>query len=303
MDRAHAYHLDLTWEGNTGEGTAAYRSYDRRYRIQIAGKPDLVGSADPTFLGDPGRHNPEELLVAALSACHLLSYLALCARRGLRVLAYRDRADGTMVTTRAGGGRFERVLLRPHVTVAPGSDLAVAQALHHDAHAACFIAASCNFEVACEPEVVVATADTDAAADAPAVRVRRDLAVRLPHQPGGLATFAEALGAAGISLEGGGGFTTDGTTATVHFLVADAERAADAARAAGLEVLGVRDVLVRRLEQETPGQLAAITRALATAGIGIDCMYSDHDHQLILVVDDLAAADRATTAWRSGPAA
>ena len=124
-----------------------------------------------------------------------------------------------------------------------------------------------------------------------------DLAVRLQGRPGQLAAFGEAMGAAGVSLEGGGVFTVDGV-GHAHFLVADAVAGRAAAEAAGLEVVGVREVLVRRLVQERPGQLGAIARALAEAGVDIDTMYSDHDNRLILVVDDLAVAERATEAWR-----
>lgn len=128
-------------------------------------------------------------------------------------------------------------------------------------------------------------------------RVRRDLAVRLPHRPGALADLGELLGRAGISLEGGGGFAV-GDHCIVRFLVADAERAAEVVRAAGLEVLGVRDVVVQALDQETPGQLGLLARAMADAGVNIECVYSDHDHQLILCVDDAIAAARVSEAWR-----
>jgi len=128
--------------------------------------------------------------------------------------------------------------------------------------------------------------------------VRRDLAVRLPHRPGALAELGEALGAAQCSIEGGGGFTV-GDTGIVHFLVGDADRAAAAARAAGFEVLAVRDVVVQRLEQDRPGQLGALARAMADAGVNIEAVYSDHDRQLILGVDDLAAAQRVSDAWTS----
>ena len=110
------------------------------------GKPTLRGSSDPLFRGDPALHNPEDLLVAALSSCHMLSYLAHAARAGLHVLAYEDDATGTM-TFAGGGGRFTDVLLRPRVTIAAGADAALAEALHGRAHDDCFIAASCNFPV------------------------------------------------------------------------------------------------------------------------------------------------------------
>ncbi|MCE9576069.1 MAG: OsmC family protein [Deltaproteobacteria bacterium] len=285
----HDYHLELVWTGNTGAGTTDYARYSREYRVTAVGKPDLVGSADPAFRGDRHRYNPEDLLVAALAACHMLSYLALCARNGIAVQSYTDACEGRMRL--AGGGQFESVTLRPRVGISAG-DRARAIALHRDAHDACFIARSCNFPITCEPEV------TPAPAPAPAP-VRQDLAVRLPHRPGALAAMGEALGAAGISLEGGGGFAI-GDTCVVHFLVAEAERAAEILRAAGFEVLGVRDVIAQRLDQGTPGQLGQLARALADAGVNIASVYSDHDHALILGVDDREAAQRAAARWARG---
>ena len=149
----HRYLLTLVWEGNRGTGTSDYATYGRRYRVSIAGKPDLVGSADPLFRGDASVHNPEDLLVAALSSCHMLSYLALCARSRISVLAYRDAAEGTLEFRPDGGGSFREVVLHPRVTVAAGTDLARATALHEKAGEQCFIAASCNFPVRHEPLV------------------------------------------------------------------------------------------------------------------------------------------------------
>jgi organic hydroperoxide reductase OsmC/OhrA len=154
----HHYRLSLVWEGNRGTGTSDYASYGRQYRVTIAGKPDLVGSADPLFRGDAALHNPEDLLVAALSSCHMLSYLALCARSRIAVLTYVDAAEGTLEFNTEGGGSFREVILRPRVTVAAGTDLARATALHEKAGEHCFIAASCNFPVRHEPVVQVGSA-------------------------------------------------------------------------------------------------------------------------------------------------
>ncbi len=151
--RSHSYRASLVWEGNQGSGTADYRSYGRQYRIRMEGKPDLVASADPAFRGDSTLHNPEDLLVAALAGCHMLSYLALCARAGVQVLTYEDSAEGTMVLRPDGGGSFQEVILRPQVTVAAGTDLALARSLHQRAGQQCFIAGSCNFAVRHAPEV------------------------------------------------------------------------------------------------------------------------------------------------------
>jgi len=152
----HRYAAEIVWTGNRGEGTATYRAYGREHEVRIAGKPPLLGSADPAFRGDASRHNPEDLLLAALSACHLLWYLHLCAEAGVVVTAYEDRAEGRMVQDADGGGRFVEVTLRPRVTLAPGADAAArekAMALHAEAHARCFIARSVNFPVRHEPEV------------------------------------------------------------------------------------------------------------------------------------------------------
>ena len=147
MGNEHHYATTLEWTGDTGKG---YGAYDRTHTHRIAGKPDLAVSADPTFLGDTGKHNPEDLLVASLSSCHLLTYLALCARARITITGYRDAATGTMATTPDGGGHFTGVVLHPEVTVAEEHMLAKAQELHDAAHKYCFISSSVNFPVRCE---------------------------------------------------------------------------------------------------------------------------------------------------------
>ena len=154
---AHTYVVGLTWEGNRGEGTRRYAGYGRGFRVAVAGKPDLLGTADPAFHGEPGRHNPEELLVAALASCHMLFYLSLCARHGIAVVRYADEAEGTLAVDPAGGGRFQEVVLRPRVAVALGTDPGPAAALHARAAELCFIARSCSFPVRHEPVVDVET--------------------------------------------------------------------------------------------------------------------------------------------------
>jgi hypothetical protein len=123
-----------------------------------------------------------------------------------------------------------------------------------------------------------------------------DVAIELPGRPGSLARFGEALGAAGVSLEGGGVFTVDGV-GYAHFLVDDGEAARAALEQAGLGTAIVRPVLIRRLKQEVPGQLGAIARALADAGVNIETQYSDHANRLVLVVDDMETAERVTSDW------
>lgn len=154
--REHRYSVSVIWNGDLGSDTSGYRDYSRNYEIGADGKPVIPGSADPAFRGDRSRWNPEELLVASLSACHKLSYLYLAAQAGIIVTAYADRAEGVMEVGRDGAGRFKRVVLRPTVTVAAGGDVERARTLHKPAHAMCFIANSVNFPIECEPEIVVA---------------------------------------------------------------------------------------------------------------------------------------------------
>ncbi len=148
---AHGFATKVEWTGNTGAGTASYRGYERSHGITAPGRPPIAGSSDPAFRGDAARWNPEELLVASLSACHMLWHLHLCAEAGVVVTAYSDEATGEMTLDPDGGGRFTRVTLRPRVTVAEGSDAALARSLHAAAHARCFIARSVGFPVEHEP--------------------------------------------------------------------------------------------------------------------------------------------------------
>ena len=152
----HRYRLQATWTGNRGSGTAGYREYDRSTTIEIDGKPIMQASADKPFRGDPSRWNPEDMLLASLSQCHLLSYLHACVEAGVVVVAYRDEASGLMVEDGRGGARFTEVILRPHVTIADASMTDAAMAAHEQAHAWCFIANSVNFPVLHKPKIEVA---------------------------------------------------------------------------------------------------------------------------------------------------
>jgi organic hydroperoxide reductase OsmC/OhrA len=145
-DSYHVYAASLRWTGAAQGATTSYQGYSRDYAIVIDGKPELQGSADADFRGDAARHNPEDLLVAALSACHLLSYLAECALAGIAVVGYEDDARGEM-TTIDGVIRFREVVLSPKVAIADGARVDEAKALHEKAHAGCFIANSVNFPV------------------------------------------------------------------------------------------------------------------------------------------------------------
>lgn len=153
--KEHSYTLKVEWIGNVGKGTSDYRSYKRDHAISIAGKPIIPGSSDPAFRGDRTRYNPEELLVAALSTCHMLSYLHLCAVSGIVVQQYVDSPVGKMIETDDGGGHFKEVVLYPVVNVNPGADTELALQLHEKAHHLCFIANSVNFPVLCRPSVEV----------------------------------------------------------------------------------------------------------------------------------------------------
>lgn len=147
MDKQHHYELTVEWTGNTGSGTSGYRQYERSHAIRAAQKPALLASSDPAFRGDPTRYNPEVLLLASLSSCHMLWYLHLCAEAGITVVAYTDAATGTMEETAAGGGRFCQVTLHPRVAVLHEAMVEKAVSLHQTAQARCFIANSVNFPV------------------------------------------------------------------------------------------------------------------------------------------------------------
>lgn len=154
----HRYALRATWTGNRGSGTSGYRDYDRSVTIEVDGKPALLASADKPFRGDPARWNPEDLLLAALSECHLLSYLHACVMAGVVVVDYTDEAAGLMVEDGAGSGAFREVVLHPRVTVASAEMRDAALAAHEKAHALCFIANSVNFPVRHEATILVADA-------------------------------------------------------------------------------------------------------------------------------------------------
>ena len=156
----HRYAVQIAWTGNTGLGTANYASYRRDHTITGWGKPSIDASSDPAFRGNKQRYNPEELLVATLSSCHMLWYLHLCAVNRIIVQNYEDTASGTMVENADGSGRFVQVDLHPAVTIDGGSDPVHAQALHSEAHRHCFIANSVNFPVRIAAKIICC-ADSD----------------------------------------------------------------------------------------------------------------------------------------------
>ena len=144
----------MRWTGSLGPGTISYRGYDRDHEVDCGAKPTIAGSSDPAFRGDPKRWNPEELLVAAVSQCHMLWYLHLAAVAGVVVTSYTDRPIGTMIEEDDGAGQFNEVVLRPTVTIADDGKRELAEALHHDAHGKCFIARSVNFPVSHEVTIL-----------------------------------------------------------------------------------------------------------------------------------------------------
>jgi organic hydroperoxide reductase OsmC/OhrA len=155
MAHLHHYQIKTEWVGNRGQGTVDYKAYDRNHDISIEGKPTLLCSSDPNFRGDRTRQNPEELLVASLSGCHMLWYLHLCAVNGVVVVDYVDEASGTMEELKDGSGAFTEVTLNPHVAVRDSAMIAKANALHHDANKMCFIANSVKFPVKHKPVTMV----------------------------------------------------------------------------------------------------------------------------------------------------
>lgn len=156
MNKQHNYQLTIQWTGNSGSGTSAYTAYTRTHQVLIDGKPVIQLSSDPAFRGDKTKHNPEELLLASISSCHMLWYLHLCSTAGIIVTDYVDHATAIMKETAAGGGRFTSVTLHPHVTVTEIGMIEKANELHKKANDLCFISNSLNFPVHHEPVCQVA---------------------------------------------------------------------------------------------------------------------------------------------------
>jgi organic hydroperoxide reductase OsmC/OhrA len=146
VHRSHHYTLALTWTGNRGSGTSGYRDYGREHEVSGTA-PTILGSSDPSFLGDPERWNPEQLLLASLAQCHLLWYLHLASAAGVVVTGYVDQPTGTIVEDNVGAGQFTEVTLNPVVTVADSSQIETANALHERVGDYCFIARSVKFPV------------------------------------------------------------------------------------------------------------------------------------------------------------
>ena len=155
MKKEHHYKSTVTWTGNTGQGTINAAAYSRNHTVSINNKPDILGSSDTPFRGDGTRHNPEDFLLTALSQCHMLWYLHICADNGITVVEYIDNAEGVMTQNEDGGGQFKEVTLQPLVTITNASQIDKANALHHEANKKCFIANSVNFPVKHEPNCLI----------------------------------------------------------------------------------------------------------------------------------------------------
>ncbi len=147
MKNHHTYTLRLDWNGNPDKDSM---KNDRLYEVAIEGKAPFCGSADKPFFGDPTLYNPEDLLLSALSACHMMSFLYLCRKKGIRVLSYQDNPEGFLKVNPDGSGQFEKVVLKPEVQLADIAQREEAIALHPEAGKLCFIANSCNFEIVYE---------------------------------------------------------------------------------------------------------------------------------------------------------
>ncbi len=155
MKRKHNYSATIKWTGNKGKGSSNYNEFERSHIISIDGKPDILGSSDPAFRGDKTKYNPEELLLASLSSCHMLWYLHLCSESNIIVTNYVDNATGIMIETPNGSGYFSEVSLNPTVIVTESSMIEKAIELHEKANEFCFIANSLNFKVSHNPECLI----------------------------------------------------------------------------------------------------------------------------------------------------
>jgi organic hydroperoxide reductase OsmC/OhrA len=152
----HAFIPRIVWTGDRGNGTSSYRGYDRSWEIATPGKPVTQASNDPRLGGNPALPNPEDLLIASLAACHMLWYLHLASEAGIVVRAYEDSPVGVGESKPSGAGRFVRAILKPHIVVVEGTDLARADAIHHEIGKVCFIARSVSFPVLYEATYAVA---------------------------------------------------------------------------------------------------------------------------------------------------
>jgi len=151
MKNLHNYTLELQW---TGDKYVDDTANERLYEVKIEGKPMLKGSADKPFFGDPSLHNPEDMLLSSLSACHMMSYLYVCRKHGLQILSYKDNPEGLLRVNPNGSGQFVKVLLKPIVEIKEKQQEQFAKELHVQAGKLCFIANSCNFLIEYDVQVI-----------------------------------------------------------------------------------------------------------------------------------------------------
>ena len=151
--RDHQYQVRVAWTGNAGQGTATYAGYSRAHEISVSNKSPIHGTTEVPRFHDKSAYTPEELLVAALSACHMMWTLHMCADAGITVVSYIDEAEGTM-HPHGQTGQFTEVVLRPLMKITDPKRIADAESAHEEAHRLCNIARSVNFPVHCEPKVV-----------------------------------------------------------------------------------------------------------------------------------------------------
>jgi len=154
--KKHQYQTNLIWTGNLGVGTANYAAYSRDYRLEVLNKAAILGSSDSAFKGDENKHNPEDLLVASISSCHMLWFLHLASSKGIIVTDYSDTATGTMIENENGSGYFDSVILYPVVTITDPTRIDETNELHQLANKYCFISNSLNFKVKHDPICKVA---------------------------------------------------------------------------------------------------------------------------------------------------
>ncbi len=153
MAKKHDFPNRIVWTGNRGTGTSAYRDYDRTWDMALEGKDTLSCSNDPMLGGDPSKYNPEDMLIAAISSCHMLWYLHLCSVAGVTVTAYEDTPVGVGESEPDGTGRFLEAILYPKITITKESDVQKARDIHDEIHKHCFIARSVNFPIRYEVEI------------------------------------------------------------------------------------------------------------------------------------------------------
>ena len=154
--KQYQFQSKIEWTGNTGSGTFDPRSYDRSHTISVPTKKQVIEASSSSFFrGDESKLNPQELFLSSIASCHLMKYLHYCAENGIIVLAYEDHAEATVEENEDGGGKFVSVLLKPKIIVSEQNMVSEAIELHKTIGDKCFVANSCNFPIACEPQVSV----------------------------------------------------------------------------------------------------------------------------------------------------